>query len=60
MKILRNCLRIPLHSLNQKLIFGNFQLNGCDGFHVNLKDILLYKSYGQMSSGSGGTLSSHA
>ena len=42
--------RVLLHSLKQKIIFRNFQLNGCNGFHGNLKDKLPYMPYGQMSS----------
>ena len=50
----RYCFRILPHSFKKQSISWNFQFYGCNGFHSNSVDVLLYKLYAQMSSGIGG------
>ena len=45
-----DCFRISLHSLDKKVVFRYFNFNSCYGLHTNLKDKVVYKPYGQMSS----------
>src|SRR3990167_515547 len=45
---------ILFYSFKKQRVAGNSYLDGCDGFHINSKDGILYKAYAGMSSGYGG------